>query len=497
MSGSITCPRCRNEFEITEVMRSQLSDQIRSEFDVVAAQRAAELDAVRAELQKQRAQLDAAKSEVEERVRQRIDAARHEIVAESRKRLEEEFAVELRDQTAQVKELRDKLQAAHEAELDVRRRERELETRSEGIQLELERRLQAEREKLRTELNVELRRQMADEISVELRDRDDQLNELRAKLKSANETELEMRKRERDLQAKTEELQLEVARQLDAERERIRAEARQQSDHEHELKEAETEKLIGDLQRQIGDLKRKAEQGSQQLQGEVQELALEELLRTAFPRDTIDSVPKGVGGGDCLHRVLDPMGLVSGTILWESKRTKNWSAGWLTKLRDDQRAARAPFAVIVSEALPEGVRTFALIDGVWVCSWACVRELAIVLRVGLIEVAKSRLAVQGQRDKMEMVYNYLASQEFGNRVAGIVEAFTGMRKDLESERNSMHRIWSKRQKQLDRALTNTAGMYGDLQGIIGASLPLVEGLELRCLEGPKKVSQPVSLDTEI
>lgn len=497
MSGSITCPRCRNEFEITEVMRSQLTDQIRSEFDAVAAERAAELEAARAELQKERTQLEAAKSEVEERVRQRIDAARHELVAESRKRAEEEFLVERRDRTAQVKELRDKLQEAQDAELDIRRRERELETRAEGIQLELDRRLEVEREKLRTELAANVRRQMADEISVELRDRDDQLNDLRAKLKSANETELEMRKRERELQAKTEELQLEVARQLDAERERIRAEARQQSDHEHELKAAESEKLIGDLQRQIGDLKRKVEQGSQQLQGEVQELALEELLRNAFSRDTIDPVAKGVGGGDCLHRVLDPMGLVCGTILWESKRTKHWSTGWLTKLRDDQRAARAPFAVIVSEALPEGVRTFALIDGVWVCSWACVRELAIVLRVGLIEVAKSRLAVEGQHDKLEMVYNYLSSQEFGNRVAGIVEAFTGMQADLESEKRSMHRIWSKREKQLERALTNTAGMYGDLQGIIGSSLPLVQGLELRCLELDDSPPQALLQDIDI
>jgi len=157
-------------------------------------------------------------------------------------------------------------------------------------------------------------------------------------------------------------------------------------------------------------------------------------------------------------------------------------AGWLAKARDDQRAIRAGCVVIVSEALPDDMRTFSLIDGVWVCSWSCVAGLATALRVAMIEVSKSKLAVQGQHEKMEVVYNYLASQEFRQRIGGVVEAFVTMQSDLETEKRAMHKIWFKREKQLQRALTNTAGMYGDLQGIIGASLPEIEGLGLPQLE---------------
>lgn len=409
MSHSITCPRCRSEFEISEVMRSQLTDQIRAEFELEAATRDAEMEAARKQLDAERAKIVAARESIDDQVKTQLESQRAKLVAKAR-------------------------------------------------------------------------REAAEELAVELSDRDQRMTELQQKLKTAQDAELVLRQRERELQAKTEELQLEVARQIDVERDKIRTEVRKQSDQEYQLKEAEKEQQIAEMRRQIDDLKRKAEQGSQRLQGEVQELALEQLLRSAFSGDNVEPVAKGVCGGDSLHKVLDSTGLICGTILWESKRTKNWSNGWLPKLRDDQRAARASCAVLVSEALPEGVSTFALIDGVWVCSWSCARALASALRVGLIEVAKSRLAVQGQHDKMEMVYNYLSSQEFRYHVSGIVEAFVTMRQDLESEKRSMQRIWSKREKQLERALTNTARMYGDLQGIIGASLPVIDGLSVSLIE---------------
>lgn len=411
MNSTITCPRCRNDIEISEVMRSQLTEQIRTEFESDTAAKQAELEAERAQLRTARADCQSALKSVEDQIRARVESQKAKLTSEAR------------------------LQAA-------------------------------------------------EELAVELRDRDQQVIELQHKLKTAHDAELALRQRERELTAKAENLQLEVARRLDAERDKIRTDARAKSDQEHHLREAEKEKQISDLRRQIDDLKRKAEQGSQQLQGEVQEVALEDLLRRAFSSDNVEPVCKGVCGGDSLQRVLDATGMNCGTILWESKRTKNWSNNWLAKLRDDQRVARAVCAVIVSDALPDDVSTFALIDGVWVCSWSCAKALASALRIGLIEVAKSRLAVQGQHDKMEMVYNYLASQEFRNRVAGIVEAFVTMRHDLESEKRSTQRIWSKREKQLERALTNTAGMYGDFQGIIGASLPVIEGLSISCVEAP-------------
>lgn len=330
-----------------------------------------------------------------------------------------------------------------------------------------------------------------EDLSVEMREQTQRLNDLQTKLKESQANELTLRRRERELQDRAEELQLEVARQLDAERVKIRGDALRQFEEQHQLKDAEKELRIVELRKQIDVLKRKAEQGSQQTQGEVQELALEELLRAAFPTDSIGSVPKGICGGDTLQTVHDGTGHDSGRILWESKRTKNWSSAWLPKLREDQRTARASCAVVVSEALPDGVRNFALVDGVWVCSWPCVTGLAMAIRVGLIEVSKSRLAVQGQHEKMELVYNYLSSPEFQHRIAGVAEVFVSLQADLGSERRCMTRIWAKREKQLQRALTNTASMYGDLQGIIGASLPEINGLTLPELEWDSTAETPL------
>ena len=309
-----------------------------------------------------------------------------------------------------------------------------------------------------------------------------QVEELQSKLRAAQQNELALRKKERELESKTEEMKLTVARQLDEERAKIRELAMKQFADEHQLKEAEQQKTISEMRRQIDELKRKAEQGSMRTQGEVQEIALESMLQATFPIDSIESVGKGISGADCKQVVFGPDGSICGNILWESKRTKAFSKAWLPKLRDDQRASKSSIAVIVTQAMPEGIDTFALIDGVWVCSWKCAKGLAMALRAGLIEVAKNRIASEGRVEKMELVYNYLSSQEFQRCVEGIVEAFVTMQTDLESEKRSMKRIWNKREKQIDRAITNTANLYGDLQGIIGAAMPTVEGLAMPKIE---------------
>jgi len=244
------------------------------------------------------------------------------------------------------------------------------------------------------------------------------------------------------------------------------------------LKDAEKDKVISDLRRQITDLQRRSEQGSQQLQGEVMELSLEEQLSRLFPADEITPVPKGVHGGDVVHDIHDNTIGLCGTILWESKRTKNWADGWLPKLRDDQRAAKAQLAILVSIELPEGITTFGQIDGVWICGWQYASQLAAVLRSSIIQLAAANRALEGRQDKMELLYQYLAGPEFRHRVEGIVESFVTLQTELDKERRSMERVWSRREKQLKRAVINTAGMYGDLQGIVGASLPEIEHLQL-------------------
>jgi hypothetical protein len=234
------------------------------------------------------------------------------------------------------------------------------------------------------------------------------------------------------------------------------------------------------MQRQIEDLKRRAEQGSQQLQGEVLELELEAQLRAQFPRDTIEPVPKGEHGGDVLHRVAGPLG-PCGTILWESKRTKNWSDGWLPKLRDDQRAAQAEIAILVSQALPKEVESFALVDGVWIVHPRVALPVAMTLRHSLIEVASARQAGEGQQTKMEIVYQYLTGPRFRQRVQAIVEAFSTMQEDLDKEKKVITKQWAKRAEQIDRVMQATVGMYGDLQGIAGKTLQEIEGLEWKAL----------------
>ena len=236
------------------------------------------------------------------------------------------------------------------------------------------------------------------------------------------------------------------------------------------------------MQSKIEDLMKKADQGSQQLQGEVQEMELEENLRREFSLDVIEPVPKGEFGGDVVQRVVSVSGQPCGMILWESKRTKNWSDGWLPKLREDQRAAKADIAVIVSQSLPKGLDTFQTIDGVCVTHPRLVLPVATLLRQSLIEVAQSRQAIQGQQAKTEMVYDYLTSPRFRQRIEAIVEAFSTMQADLERERKVITKQWAKRDEQINRVMKSTVGMYGDLQGIAGKSLQEIESLEMQLLE---------------
>ena len=257
--------------------------------------------------------------------------------------------------------------------------------------------------------------------------------------------------------------------------------AKREAEEAERLKVAERDQKIASMQRTIEELQRKAEQGSQQTQGEVQELELESLLRSKFLYDTIEPVPKGDYGGDVLHRVVSQSGVACGTILWESKRTKNWGPSWLAKLREDQRAAKAEISVLVSQALPEGVDTFDVIEGVWVAHPRLIVPVATVLRDLLLQVSTARTVNEGQQTKAEMVYQYLTGPRFRLRVEAIVEAFSSMQDDLEKERKAIMKQWAKRSEQIERVMGATVGMYGDLQGIAGKSIQEIEGLEFHAL----------------
>jgi len=321
------------------------------------------------------------------------------------------------------------------------------------------------------------------EIAVELKDRDQQLTEMRQKLKAADERELQMRRRERELQERAEKVDLEVSRKMEEQRRQVRESALKEAAEQQDLKLKQKDQVIESMRKQLEEAQRKAEQGSQQAQGEVLELALEDLLTGLFPGDAIEPVPKGVKGADVVQRVIDENGHACGVILWESKRTKNWSGTWLPKLREDVRQAGASCAILVTEALPETIKNFGPLDGVWVTSWSCATGIAHVMRAGIIEAGRARKALEGQQGKMEQVYRYLASQQFYNRVNGIVEAFRAMEEDLQSEKKAMQKQWAKREMHLKLAVANTTGLHGELQAVIGGSLKEIKGISLLALEG--------------
>jgi hypothetical protein len=387
-------------------------------------------------------------------------------------------------------QLRTQLQKEFEAEsrkkeAAISDREREVVLAKEGIakaQQDIDRRVSEKLATERKQLSEEAFTKAREQVTLEIRDKDQQLSEANVKLKAAQDSELALRKDRRALEEEKQTLELSVNRRLDEERSKIRDSAKKEAADERQLKDAEKDKMIGDLRIQIEELRRKSEQGSQQLQGEVLETVLEDLLRQQFPFDEITPVPKGIHGGDVLHTVRDASGVVCGIILWESKRTKSWSDSWLPKLRDDQRAAKAQVSILISLELPKDVTTFRHIDSVWVTSVSCAISLAHALRAGMLEVGAAKRALDGRHDKMEVLYKYLSGSEFRHRVEGIVESWVTLREDLEAEKRATQRMWAKREKQLERATAQTAGMYGDLSGIIGASLPAIESLSHPKLE---------------
>jgi hypothetical protein len=379
---------------------------------------------------------------------------------------------------------------AREAEFtrkDAALREREAAVRRdrESLERQVAEQVATERKKLEEEAQRKARLALGTELEAskrELADTNELLKLRDEKLAEAQRAQAELVRKQRELDEKEREFDLTVEKRVSAAVGEIRIKARQEVEGELKLKVSEKEEVIQGMQRQIEELRRKAEQGSQQLQGEVQELELESLLGSAFVYDTIARVPKGEFGGDVLQRVVSPTGAVCGTILWESKRTKTFSESWLAKLRQDQRAAKADVAVIVSQAMPKGVKQFELMDGVYVVSPQCVRPVAEMLRGMLVEVAGARLAAEGRETKAAVVYQYLTGARFKQHMQAIVEAFTTMQEDLGAEKKVMMKQWAKREMQIERVIGSTAGLYGDLQGIAGSGLSRVEGLQLPALE---------------
>lgn len=403
-------------------------------------------------------------------------------------KLNESLAAPLIEATRKEFEQRIEQQSAamqsREAEL---RSEREaLKKAKSQIDDEVSEKLATERKRIAEEEARKARRALADDLDEKKKELDEfkqLLDSSNAKLAEARKQEAEFRRKQRELEDQRAELDLELEKRLAEAIAPEREKARVAADEEYRLKIAEEREKNKKLLEQLAEAKRRAEQGSQQMQGEIQELDLEARLRDAFPRDIIEPVPKGQFGGDALQRVTGARGQACGTILWESKRTKNWSAAWIDKLKQDQRAAKADIAVIVTQAMPAGIDSFSEIDGVWVSVSAFAIPLASALRLAIKEAAMARLATEGQQDKMAVLYQYMTGPQFRQRIEAIKDAFVTMQSDLDAERRVISKQWEKRQKQIERVMVSTVGMYGDLQAIAGATFQEIDGLELKALEG--------------
>ncbi|WP_354098701.1 DUF2130 domain-containing protein [Bradyrhizobium sp. S3.2.12] len=363
---------------------------------------------------------------------------------------------------------------------ELRQQQDELAKARESIDEQINRRLEVERKQVVAAEAKKAREQVADDLSAikqRLAESEQLLEARNAKLAEAQQAQAEALRKQRELDEKARELEVTIEKRVQASQAELVAKARQDVTDELKSQVSQKDAQIDSLGRTVEELKRKLEQGSQQMQGEAFELELESLLRGKFPLDLIEPVAKGETGGDIVHTVNGQIGASAGVILWELKNTKNWSDAWLPKLRDNKRAAKADVALIISTALPKGVETFDLVDGVYVAHPRCAVPVALTLRQGLLEVASARTTQAGQQSKADQVYQYLTGSRFKQRIEAIVERFKDMREDIDKERKFMVKSWAKREAQVNTMIESTVGMVGDLHGIMGQAMPEIEAID--------------------
>jgi hypothetical protein len=339
--------------------------------------------------------------------------------------------------------------------------------------------LEEEKNRIQQELETTARKSIAAEFENKLTLLEKNNKDNEQKLKAAREQQLEFLKKEQALKLKEEELEISVQRKLQEERDRLSAEIRKVEEQRIAAKETEFQLRLKELEEKLEsqkklaeEMKRKAEQGSMQSQGEAQELLLEDLLKSAFPFDTIEEVGKGVKGADCIQNVKNKLGQACGKIIFESKRTKDFSAEWIEKLKSDMRSQGADIAVLVTQAFPKDMNSFGEKDGVWICSFSDVKAIVHLLRDALIRIYSATKNEENKGDKMHMLYDYLVSREFAEQWQAMREGFMSMKLSIQKERDAMEKLWKAREKQLEKVLLNAAHIRGSIEGISGAEVNL-------------------------
>lgn len=347
------------------------------------------------------------------------------------------------------------------------KKESDLKKLQSEIDLQVAEKLKVEGERRSTEIKLEFE----EAYESRLKALTDENSENRKQLTDLRKAKIENEKLKRELEDQKQNIEIEFEQKMT---ERLKEESnliRKRESDRVELKLKEKEEVINSMKEQMEEMKRKAEQGSMQLQGEVQELAIEELLHEMFPFDLVEEVGKGIRGADVVHTVMNRMGNYSGKIAYESKRTKTFSQEWVNKIKADAGLVKADICVIVTEALPDEIQDIGQINGVWVCSYNAFRGLAIVLRDSLIRISEAFASQTNKGEKMQMLYDYLTSSEFKLQVNAIIEGFTGLQESYHREKRAMERIWKEREKQLEKVLLNTNHFIGSVKGIAGTSIP--------------------------
>jgi len=344
---------------------------------------------------------------------------------------------------------------------------------------EFQNKLEEEKRRLQQSLEENIRKNIAADFENKLKLAEQNNRDNEEKLKQARQQQLDFLKKEQELKNKEAELELSVQKKLQEEREKLASEIRKLEEQRIAAKEIEFQLRLKEMEEKLEaqkklaeEMKRKAEQGSMQSQGEVQELLLEEMLRTAFPFDVVVEVGKGVRGADCIQVVRNNFGQECGKIIFESKRTKDFANDWIEKLKADMRSQGADVAVIVTQALPKEMDRFGEKDGVWICTFTEVKPVVHMLRDGIIKVSNAAKSQENRGDKMHLLYDYLTSREFAEQWQAIREGFMSMKLSIQKERDAMEKLWKQREKQLEKVLLNAAHVRGSIEGISGTDVDL-------------------------
>ncbi|MGQ9820001.1 MAG: DUF2130 domain-containing protein [Candidatus Kapaibacteriales bacterium] len=430
----VQCPICNSEFNLYSALSDKIKEQIQDQF--------------RKELEKQK--------EIE------IQRIKDSLNDEYKNKILEEIEKHKRER--------------QELENDIKNRELELQLQLEKQKYEFDLEIKQIQEESKLRLEQLLREQ---ELLKKQKEELFKENEQRQKeMEEVHQLELKLRQRESEIFMKEKNLELEVQRKLSQEMEKTEELIRKKFLEEFQMTLTQKDKTISDMQKKIEELNFKIQQGSQQQQGEIQEIVLEKVLREKFPLDHIQPVPIGVRGADVIQEVYNKFGELCGKIVWESKRTSSWSNDWIPKLKDDRDEINAEIAVIVSRALPKEIKSVGLMDGIWVSDFASFIGLAMALRENLLQINHLKNSLSGKETKMEQIYNYICSEQFANKISAIVASFKNMRNDLEKERMAMEKHWRKREEELNKMIKHTARIYGELEALAGNQLPDVKLLEL-------------------